>query len=129
MPEVFCKKVFLEVSQNSQGSNCARVSFLIKLQSSEDLQASETLRDSGTGVFLWILWNFIEHLWWLLLIIFLWRIFTRIKQNRRENMGQRKSMCLMTGILVLSTQDFVEFIYLIFSFNPVHVLFLCDISF
>ena len=58
MPEVFCKKVLLEVSQNSQGSNCARVSFLIKLQSSEDLQASETLRDSGTGVFLWILWNF-----------------------------------------------------------------------
>ena len=33
------KKVFLEISQNSQEKNCARVSFLIK-------------RDSGTDVFL-----------------------------------------------------------------------------
>ena len=31
------KKVFLEVSQNSQENTCARVSFLIKLQAS-DLQ-------------------------------------------------------------------------------------------
>ena len=29
---VLCKKVFLEVSQNSQANNCARVSFLIKSQ-------------------------------------------------------------------------------------------------
>ena len=29
---MFCKKVFLEVSQNSQENTCARVSFLIKLQ-------------------------------------------------------------------------------------------------
>ena len=34
------KKVFLEVSQNSQENTCARVSFLIKLQA------------CGTGVFL-----------------------------------------------------------------------------
>ena len=33
-PEVFCKKVFLEISQNSQENTCARVSFLIKLQAS-----------------------------------------------------------------------------------------------
>ena len=31
-PEVFCKKVVLEISQNLQENNCARVSFLIKLQ-------------------------------------------------------------------------------------------------
>ena len=32
-PEVFyTKKVFLEISQNSQENACARVSFLIKLQ-------------------------------------------------------------------------------------------------
>ena len=30
--EVSCKKVFLEISQNSQENTCARVSFLIKLQ-------------------------------------------------------------------------------------------------
>ena len=33
-PEVFCKKVFLEISQNSQENTRARVSFLINLQDS-----------------------------------------------------------------------------------------------
>ena len=33
-PEVFCRKDFLEISQNSQENNCARVSFLIKFQAS-----------------------------------------------------------------------------------------------
>ena len=31
-PEVFCKKVFLKISQNSQENTCTRASFLIKLQ-------------------------------------------------------------------------------------------------
>ena len=31
-PEVFCKKKFLEILQNSQENTCPRVSFLIKLQ-------------------------------------------------------------------------------------------------
>ena len=32
-PEVFCKKkVFLEISQNSQENTCAKVFFLLKLQ-------------------------------------------------------------------------------------------------
>ena len=30
LPEVFCKKVFLEISQNSQENTCARISFLTK---------------------------------------------------------------------------------------------------
>ena len=47
--------MFWEISQNSQESTCARVSFLIKLQLYEK-------RDFGTGVFLWILRNFSEHL-------------------------------------------------------------------
>ena len=55
-PEVFCKKVILEILQNVQESTGARASFLIKLQV------------SGTGVFLWILWIskntfFTEDLW------------------------------------------------------------------
>ena len=37
-PEVFCRKVLLEISQNSRENTCTRVSFL--------------KRDSGTGVFL-----------------------------------------------------------------------------
>ena len=53
---VLWKKVFLEVSQNSQANNCARVSFLIKLQA-WGLQLYQK-RGSGTSVFLWILWNF-----------------------------------------------------------------------
>ena len=48
------KKVFFEISQNSQENTCARVSFLINLQASA--------ADSGTDVFLWILRNFKEHL-------------------------------------------------------------------
>ena len=46
-------KVFLEISQNSQESTCARVSFLIKLQAR--LRCNKVTRDSGTGVFLSIL--------------------------------------------------------------------------
>ena len=33
-PEVFCKKVFIEISQNSKENNCAKVSFLVKLKDS-----------------------------------------------------------------------------------------------
>ena len=42
------KKVFLKISQNSQENTCVRVSFWLNLQ--------------VTGNFLWILWNFEEHL-------------------------------------------------------------------
>ena len=50
------KKVFLEISQNSQENTCARVSILIKLQAL-GLQLYQN-RDSGKGAFLWILQNF-----------------------------------------------------------------------
>ena len=64
------KKVFLEISQNSQENTCARVSFLIKWQAS-DLQLY-LKRDSDTCFPV----NFVillrtpfctEHFWWLLL--------------------------------------------------------------
>ena len=42
-PEVFCKKVFLDISQISQENTCARISFLIKLQASEHLRFTEQL--------------------------------------------------------------------------------------
>ena len=51
----FCKKVFLEISQNKQENTCARVSFLIKFQALGLHRYQK--RDSGTGVFPWILWN------------------------------------------------------------------------
>ena len=52
------KKVFLEILQNSQENTCARGSFLIKLQA----WACNFI--SGTGVFLWILRNFKQHLFY-----------------------------------------------------------------
>ena len=55
-PEVFCKNVFLEISQNSQENTCARDSFLIKLQ----VFSCEFCEISINSFF-------IEHFWWLLL--------------------------------------------------------------
>ena len=48
------KKVFLEIWQNSQENTCGRVSFSIGLQLYWE-------RDTGEGIFLWILPNFQEH--------------------------------------------------------------------
>ena len=54
--------MFLEISQNSQDHTCARVFFSIKLRAWGLQLYSE--RDSGTGIFLWILQNFLEHLFY-----------------------------------------------------------------
>ena len=54
------KKVFLKISQNSQEYIFARISFLMKFQASGlNLYWK---RDSNTGVFLWIWWNFLRNL-------------------------------------------------------------------
>ena len=45
------KNLFIEISQNSQQNTCGRVVF-----------ASLSKRNTGTGVFFWILWNFLELL-------------------------------------------------------------------
>ena len=58
-PELFYKKGVLKVLQNSQENTCTRVSFLIKLQACKLIK-----RDPHTGVFLWILQNFYEHLFY-----------------------------------------------------------------
>ena len=50
------KKVLLKISQISQEITCARVSFFIKLQAS-GLHFYQK-KESGTGLFLWILQNF-----------------------------------------------------------------------
>ena len=52
-PEVVCKKSVLRILQNSHENTCVRVTCLIKLQA-WGLQLYSK-RDSGTGVFLWIL--------------------------------------------------------------------------
>ena len=55
-PEVFCRKGVLRnfTKQNSQENTCARVSFLIKL----GLRPATWLKETDTGVLLWILRNF-----------------------------------------------------------------------
>ena len=58
----FVKKVFLEISQNLQENPCAGASFLIMLQAC-GLKLYQK-RDPDTGAFLWILWNFWEHLFY-----------------------------------------------------------------
>ena len=66
-PEVFCKKkMFLEISHNSQENTCPRVSFLIKLQAPPK---KETLAQLFSCEICEITKNtfFTEYLWWLLL--------------------------------------------------------------
>ena len=67
-PEVFYKKVFLEISQNSQKNICARASFLIKLQAL-NFTKKETLAQVFSCEFCEISKNtfFTEHFRWLLL--------------------------------------------------------------
>ena len=60
------KKVFLEILQNSQENTCARVSFLIRLWHRRfPINFVKFLRKSF----------YIEHLWWLLLILDVWQDF------------------------------------------------------
>ena len=59
------KKVFLEISRNSQESTCARVSFLIKLQAAFNLIKKDTLVQVFSCEFYEISKNtfFTEHPW------------------------------------------------------------------
>ena len=64
------KRVFLEISQNSHENTCARVSFLIKLETQAcKFIKKETLVQAFSCEFYEIFKNifFTEHLWWLLL--------------------------------------------------------------
>ena len=65
------KKVFLEISQNSQENTCARVSFLIKLQAAPATLLKKKLWHRCFPVNLAKFLRtpfFTEHLWWLLLL-------------------------------------------------------------
>ena len=69
-PEVFCEKVFLEISQDSQENTYARVSFLIKLQTTPATLLKKRLWHRCFPVnFAKFLRtpSFTEYFWWLLL--------------------------------------------------------------
>ena len=62
------KKVFSEISQNSQENTCPRASFLIKLQASRNFIKKEALAQVFSCEFYKISIPFLkEHLRWLLL--------------------------------------------------------------
>ena len=61
------KKVFLEISQNSQENTCARSSFLIKLQASTLLKKRLWHRCFPVNFAVFLRPFIIEHVWWLLL--------------------------------------------------------------
>ena len=65
-PEVFCKKVSLEISQNSQANTCARVSFFNKVAGLKKKRLWHRCFPVNFVKFLRTPF-FIEHLWWLLL--------------------------------------------------------------
>ena len=74
------KKVFLKMSQNSQENTCARISFLITLlkkrlwQRCFPVNFAKYLRTPF----------FIEHLWWLLLLLFYWNEVNKKLWKRRR---------------------------------------------
>ena len=101
------KTVFLEISQNSHKSTCARVSFLNKVAGGAACNFIKK-RDSGTGAFLWILPNFWEQLFY------------------RTPPGDCFYLCprLCVVLIVFS------FFFLVISFIVCHVRFsLCNMSF
>ena len=72
------KKVFLEISQNSQENTCARVSFLIKLQAS-----------CGWFFHFWAKFSWEEVVWRCSVN----KVFLEISQNSQENSCARVSSC------------------------------------
>ena len=69
---VLLKEVVLKISQNSQESTCARVSFLIKLPKPCNLIKKETLAQVFSCEFCENFKNtfFTEYLWWQLLEVY-----------------------------------------------------------
>ena len=53
-PEVLCKRLFLEISQNSQGSTCARVSFIIKKTLTQLTLRTAFLQNTSRGLLLYL---------------------------------------------------------------------------
>ena len=60
---VLLKKLFFKFLQNSQGNTCACVSLFIQLQTGDWRHATLSKIDSNTVVFLQILRNFSDHLY------------------------------------------------------------------
>ena len=84
------KRCSWKFSQNPQENTCTGGPFLLKLQA----WATYLKKDSGTSIFLWILWNFQEHLLSLnysgrLFLNSLFRRFSKVMVKIREEY-QRK---------------------------------------
>ena len=93
------KKVFLDISQNSQENNCARVSFLIKLETSVvQLYYCKTLAQVFSCEFCKIFKNtfsyrtpfLTERLWWLFTQILLLVEQVRILKLENEKLQEER---------------------------------------
>ena len=113
---VLCKKVLLEISQNSQENTSARVSFLIKLQTSaSNFIKKETLAEVLSCEFCEIFKNtfFTEHLWTTASTLALRArdcIFTRCMQRAKLILGSKYQL----QITIFS--NFKEIVHLICTF-------------
>ena len=85
--------MFLEISQNSQENTCAWVSFLMKLYLKNDY---------GTGVFLWILWNFLKH------FFYRWLLLYRKKRTGNSKIGMMKLLALALYFLARITLTLIS---------------------
>ena len=82
------EKVFLEISQNSQENTCDRAYFLIKLQV------------LGKSVFLWILRNFYEHLFYRAPLVAASGVFNLINNDCEATASfQDKHFSLITQLI------------------------------
>ena len=82
--------MFFKISQNSHENTCARVSFLIKLQALATLLKKRLWHKWFPVNFVKFLRTtlFIEHLWWLLLLIFISK-FMMSSKNYDMNIASR----------------------------------------
>ena len=85
--------MFLEISQNSQENNCVWVSFLMKLYLKNDY---------GTGVFLWILWNFLKH------FFYRWLLLYRKKRTGNSKVRMMKFLALALHFLARITLTLIS---------------------
>ena len=81
-PEVFHKKAVLKNFATFTGKHLCWSLFLIKLEAFR----SDSKRDSNIGLFLWILQNFEEHLFWRISAngCFRWRVHYYITSNEKS---------------------------------------------
>ena len=116
---VLYQKLFLEISQNSQENTFAKVSFLIRLQAGLQLYWKW---DSGTGVFLWILRNFSELLFYRTPLIDCFSFLVEWQSQKNIFNGFNYSFCFYVSYLVKANKIPMTLISNQFTWNQFQIL-------